>query len=80
VGFGDGFWVLRSSLSSKKKKKKKSGASDYIKAACFGGMDGIITTFAVVSSVAGAHLATHVVIIMASRALLWKKKNKTEST
>ena len=43
------------------------GASDYLKAAAFGGMDGIITTFAVVASVAGANLASHIVIIMVAR-------------
>eukprot|EP00043_Microstomoeca_roanoka_P009524 m.90867 g.90867 ORF g.90867 m.90867 type:complete len:376 (+) comp14607_c1_seq2:455-1582(+) len=39
-------------------------AGQYIKAAVFGGLDGIITTFAVVASVTGANLATGVVIIM----------------
>lgn len=39
-------------------------AGQYIKAAVFGGLDGIITTFAVVASVAGANLSTGIVIIM----------------
>eukprot|EP00056_Hartaetosiga_gracilis_P010872 m.162237 g.162237 ORF g.162237 m.162237 type:complete len:385 (-) comp13405_c2_seq1:1354-2508(-) len=39
-------------------------AGQYVKAAVFGGLDGIITTFAVVASVAGANLATGVVILM----------------
>ena len=36
----------------------------YIKSAVYGGLDGIITTFAVVAGVAGAHLATAVVLIL----------------
>jgi hypothetical protein len=40
------------------------GSGQYIKAAVFGGLDGIITTFAVVASVTGANLSTGVVIIM----------------
>lgn len=39
-------------------------AGQYLKAAVFGGLDGIITTFAVVASVTGANLATGVVIVM----------------
>jgi hypothetical protein len=42
-------------------------SGQYIKAAVFGGLDGIITTFAVVASVTGANLATGVVIIMVRR-------------
>jgi len=38
--------------------------SEYIKAIVFGGLDGIITTFAVVASVKGADLGTNVVLIM----------------
>eukprot|EP00730_Choanoeca_flexa_P017256 TRINITY_DN8286_c1_g1_i2.p1 TRINITY_DN8286_c1_g1~~TRINITY_DN8286_c1_g1_i2.p1 ORF type:complete len:238 (+),score=47.49 TRINITY_DN8286_c1_g1_i2:77-790(+) len=44
-----------------------TGSGQYIKAAVFGGLDGIITTFAVVASVTGANLATGVVIIMVSK-------------
>lgn len=36
----------------------------YIKSAVYGGLDGIITTFAVVAGVAGASLATGVVLIL----------------
>ena len=43
------------------------GSGQYIKAAVFGGLDGIVTTFAVVASVTGANLPTGVVIIMVSR-------------
>jgi len=42
-------------------------AGQYIKAAVFGGLDGIITTFAVVASVAGANLPTGIVIIMVGK-------------
>lgn len=45
-------------------EKHMNDAGQYIKAAVFGGLDGIITTFAVVASVAGADLATNIVIIM----------------
>eukprot|EP00043_Microstomoeca_roanoka_P009521 m.90856 g.90856 ORF g.90856 m.90856 type:complete len:319 (+) comp14607_c1_seq1:771-1727(+) len=41
-----------------------TGAGQYIKAAVFGGLDGIITTFAVVASVNGARLSSGVVIVM----------------
>jgi VIT1/CCC1 family predicted Fe2+/Mn2+ transporter len=39
-------------------------AGKYIKSIVYGGLDGILTTFAVVSSVAGAHLANSVVVIV----------------
>eukprot|EP00049_Salpingoeca_infusionum_P023218 m.10982 g.10982 ORF g.10982 m.10982 type:complete len:380 (-) comp5644_c0_seq1:182-1321(-) len=39
-------------------------SGQYVKAMVFGGMDGIITTFAVVASVTGANLPVGVVIIM----------------
>lgn len=42
----------------------KTEAGQYIKAAVFGGLDGIVTTFAVVASVTGANLPTGVVIVM----------------
>jgi len=46
------------------------GGGQYIKAAVFGGLDGIITTFAVVASVTGANLSAGVVIIMGFANLL----------
>eukprot|EP00054_Salpingoeca_dolichothecata_P004781 m.31849 g.31849 ORF g.31849 m.31849 type:complete len:409 (-) comp14853_c0_seq2:123-1349(-) len=45
-------------------ERHQTGAGDYIKAAVFGGLDGIITTFAVVASVNGADLSTGVVVVM----------------
>src|SRR5690606_2597863 len=38
--------------------------SEWLRAAVYGGSDGIITTFAVVSGVAGASLGTNVVFIL----------------
>lgn len=43
---------------------------DYVKAGVFGGLDGIITTFAVVASVAGADLKVEVVLVMGFANLL----------
>lgn len=43
---------------------------EFVKAAVFGGLDGIITTFAVVASVAGANLKTEVVLVMGFANLL----------
>eukprot|EP01147_Barroeca_monosierra_P010615 gene10615-2737_t len=42
----------------------QTGTGQYIKAAVFGGLDGIITTFAVVASVTGANLPIGVSIVM----------------
>ena len=44
--------------------EKHGGGSDYIKSIVFGGLDGIITTFAIVAAVAGASLPIEVVILM----------------
>lgn len=41
-----------------------TGAGEYIKAIVFGGLDGIITTFAVVASAAGAGLSTDIILVM----------------
>jgi DNA damage-binding protein 1 len=43
---------------------KCSAGVDYIKSIVFGGLDGIITTFAIVAAVAGANLTIEVVILM----------------
>lgn len=42
----------------------RSTGSQFIKSIVFGGLDGIITTFAVIATVAGANLDTDVVILM----------------
>jgi VIT1/CCC1 family predicted Fe2+/Mn2+ transporter len=44
--------------------------SQYIGDLIYGGLDGIITTFAVVSGVAGAHLGTQIILIMGLANLL----------
>jgi VIT1/CCC1 family predicted Fe2+/Mn2+ transporter len=45
-------------------EKHQSGEGQYIKSAVYGGLDGIITTFAVVAGVAGASLNAGVVLIL----------------
>ncbi|HKZ83685.1 MAG TPA: VIT1/CCC1 transporter family protein [Anaerolineae bacterium] len=44
--------------------------SQYLGEMVYGGLDGIITTFAVVSGVAGAELGTHVILILGLANLL----------
>lgn len=51
-------------------KKRRFEGGEYIKSMVYGGLDGIITTFAVVSGVAGASLAVSVVIILGFSNLL----------
>ena len=53
-----------------KKEQKKFKGGKYIKSIVYGGLDGIVTTFAVVSGVAGASLAMKVVIILGFSNLL----------
>jgi len=60
--------VAHELASAEESHKTESG--QYIKAAVFGGLDGIITTFAVVASVTGANLPTGVVIVMGFANLL----------
>ncbi len=45
-------------------EKHGGASSQYLGDMVFGGLDGIITTFAVVSGVAGAQLSPHIVLIM----------------
>ncbi|ERI93083.1 membrane protein [Clostridiales bacterium oral taxon 876 str. F0540] len=47
-----------------KAEENHSAAGQYIKSVIYGGLDGIITTFAVVAGVAGAALSPGVVLIM----------------
>jgi VIT1/CCC1 family predicted Fe2+/Mn2+ transporter len=47
-----------------KAEENHSSAGQYIKSVIYGGLDGIITTFAVVAGVAGAALSPGVVLIM----------------
>ncbi|MGP6139504.1 MULTISPECIES: VIT1/CCC1 transporter family protein [unclassified Jeotgalibaca] len=50
--------------------QEKFKGGKYIKSIVYGGLDGIVTTFAVVSGVAGASLAVRVVIILGFSNLL----------
>jgi len=45
-------------------EEHKSGAAEYVRSIVFGGLDGIITTFATVTSVAGASLSAYVILIL----------------
>ncbi len=57
--------LQRIAESSKKHSERHGGTShQYIGDMVYGGLDGIVTTFAVVSGVAGADLGAHVVLIM----------------
>lgn len=47
-----------------------SWAGSYLKSIVYGGLDGIITTFAVVSGVAGAELGAQVIVILGVGNLL----------
>ncbi len=51
-------------------EKHQSGQGRYIKSMVYGGLDGIITTFAVVAGVAGASLSAGVVLILGFANLL----------
>lgn len=53
-----------------KSKAKQFQGGEYIKSMVYGGLDGIITTFAVVSGVAGASLSLKIVIILGFSNLL----------
>jgi len=50
--------------NAKSTQENHSAQGQYIKSAVYGGLDGIITTFAVVAGVAGAELAAGVVLIL----------------
>jgi vacuolar iron transporter family protein len=52
------------------KEKHRTGQGQYIKSFIYGGLDGIITTFAVVAGVAGARLSTGIVLILGFANLL----------
>lgn len=45
-------------------EKHQTGGGQYIKSFVYGGLDGIVTTFAVVAGVVGANLSTSVVLIL----------------
>ncbi len=45
-------------------EEHRTGRGQYLKSFVYGGLDGIVTTFAVVAGVAGANLSTSVVLIL----------------
>jgi len=51
-------------------EQHNDAAGHYIKSIVFGGLDGIITTFAIVSGVAGANLSTEVMLVLGFANLL----------
>ncbi len=56
--------------SAEAAEKHQQAHGQYVKSAVFGGLDGIVTTFAVVAGVAGAKLAASIVLIMGFANLL----------
>ncbi len=52
------------SASAGAEERHQHGTGQYIKSAVYGGLDGIITTFAVVAGVAGADLSSGIVLIL----------------
>ena len=61
---------MKEQLAKKKPEVSRSREGKHIKSLVYGGLDGIITTFAVVSGVTGASLAMRVVIILGFANLL----------
>jgi VIT1/CCC1 family predicted Fe2+/Mn2+ transporter len=55
---------MKQTRPHKYKRVKKSKHGRYIKSIVYGGLDGIITTFAVVSGAAGAELGASVILIL----------------
>ncbi|MBK8024933.1 MAG: VIT1/CCC1 transporter family protein [Chloroflexi bacterium] len=53
-----------SRITAAAEEKHGGAASQYIGDLVYGGLDGIITTFAVVSGVAGAQLGTPIILIL----------------
>jgi len=51
-------------IASAASEEHGGAGSQYLGELVYGGLDGIITTFAVVSGVAGAHLGAHIVLIL----------------
>jgi len=56
--------AMRKAHDETKKEPHKQEKGQYIKSLIYGGLDGIITTFAVVAGVAGASLSAGIVIIL----------------
>lgn len=62
--------VEASIMAHENSVENHSKNGEFVKAAVFGGLDGIITTFAVVASVAGADLPVEIVLVMGFANLL----------
>jgi len=62
--------AVHDALKISSTEKHAGSDGDYVKPIVFGGLDGIITTFAVVASVNGANLGVEVVLIMGFANLL----------
>ena len=58
------FDEMREAHDAKKLEPHKNNQGQYIKSMIYGGLDGIITTFAVVAGVAGASLSAGIVLIL----------------
>lgn len=56
--------------SSRAEERHQRAEGQYLKSAVYGGLDGIITTFAVVAGVAGAELSAGIVLILGFANLL----------
>lgn len=56
--------------SGRAPEKHQLGRGQYIKSFVYGGLDGIITTFAVVAGVAGAHLSSGVILVLGAANLI----------
>lgn len=61
---------LHSQSPTKAPEDHSGSSAKYLKSIVYGGLDGIITTFAVVASIAGAGLDTGIVIIMGFASLI----------
>src|SRR5699024_6480418 len=70
IAFYSGIDKTRKEVILMKSKAKQFQGGEYIKSMVYGGLDGIITTFAVVSGVAGASLRLKIVIILGVSNLL----------
>jgi len=60
----------RQAHQARSDERHRSGEGRYVKSVIYGGLDGIITTFAVVAGVEGASLAPGVILILGGANLL----------
>lgn len=57
-------------LTGTSEENHTTDANDLVKSLIFGGLDGIITTFAIVAAVAGAGMSTNTIIVMGCANLI----------